>query len=102
MSWLWDGGGDQVDFITDDLAVASLEAAWDLQKLIRHGIRAIVDVSNRDGNPRYAGIHYHEVRIARRWRSAICTSGTGCPCRPRSRTCAPAGCRRIPIRCSSA
>ncbi len=64
MSWLWDGGGEQVDFITDDLAVASLEAAWDLQKLIRHGIRAIVDASNRDGNPRYPGIGYHEVRIA--------------------------------------
>ncbi len=64
MSWLWDGDGDQVDFITDDLAVASIEAACDLQALIRHGIRAIVDASNRDGNPRYAGIHYHEVRIA--------------------------------------
>ena len=64
MSWLWDGGGDQVDFITDDLAVAGLEAAWDLQTLIRHGIRAIVDASNREGNPRYPGIRYHEVRIA--------------------------------------
>ena len=65
MSWLWDDGGDQVDFITDDLAVAGLEAAWDLQTLIRHGIRAIVDASNREGNPRYPGIRYHEARIAR-------------------------------------
>jgi hypothetical protein len=64
MSWLWDGDGDQINFITDDLAVASLGAACDLQALTRHGIRAIVDASNRDGNPRYPGIHYHEVRIA--------------------------------------
>lgn len=64
MSWLWNGDGDQIDFITDDLAVASLGAASDLPTLVRHGIRAVVDASNRDGNPRYPGICYHEVRIA--------------------------------------
>ncbi len=68
MSWWWDGdavgNGDGIDFITKDLAVADLGAASDLQALLRRGIRAVVDASNREGNPRYPGIRYHEVRIA--------------------------------------
>jgi hypothetical protein len=67
MGLLWgeDGpsGGDRIDLITDDLAVADLAAAWDLDALGRHGIRAVVDASNRGGNPRFPGIRYHEVRI---------------------------------------
>ena len=67
MSWLWSGDGqpdrDRIDFITDDLAVGNLGAAVDFQALDRLGIQAIVDASNRDGNPRHPGIHYHEVRI---------------------------------------
>lgn len=68
MSWLWDGDGsgdgDRIDFVTGDLAVANLVAASDLQALARHGIRAVVDASNREGNPRFPGIRYHEVPIA--------------------------------------
>lgn len=67
MSLLWDdngpGGEDRIDFIAGDLAVGSLAAASDLQALTRHGIRAIVDASNHEGNPRFPGIRYHEVRI---------------------------------------
>lgn len=68
MSWLWSGNGRgdgyRIDFITHDLAVASLEAASDLEALTRHGIQAVVDASNRDGNPRFPGIRYHEVPIS--------------------------------------
>jgi hypothetical protein len=68
MPWLWDvaggGDGDRIDCITDDLAVTNLEAASDLESLTRHGIRAIVDASNREGNPRFPGILYHQVPIA--------------------------------------
>ncbi len=68
MSWWWNGdgmdNGDGIDYVTDDLAVADLGAASNLQALTRRGIRAVVDASNRDGNPRYPGIRYHEVRIA--------------------------------------
>jgi histidinol-phosphate aminotransferase len=64
MSWMWDGDGERVDFITEDLAVANLEAASDPETLIRHDIRGVVDASNREGNPRFPGIHYHEVPIA--------------------------------------
>jgi protein-tyrosine phosphatase len=67
MSWLWDGEGqegeDRIDFITGDLAVGSLVAASDLEVLTRHGVRAIVDASNREGNPRFPSIQYHEVPI---------------------------------------
>lgn len=67
MSWLWNGDGpdgeDRIDFITGDLAVGSLVAASDLDTLTRHGIRAIVDASNRAENPRFPGILYHEVPI---------------------------------------
>ena len=67
MSWLWNGeepgGEDRIDFITGDLAVGSLVAASDLGSLTRHGIRAIVDASNRQENPRFPGILYHEVPI---------------------------------------
>jgi len=67
MSWLWNGDGpdgeDRIDFITGDLAVGSLVAASDLDTLTRHGIRAIVDASNREENPRFPGILYHEVPI---------------------------------------
>jgi hypothetical protein len=68
MPWLWDddgvGNGDGIDFLTDDLAVTNLVTASDRQALTRHGIRAIVDASNREGNPRFPGILYHEVPIA--------------------------------------
>jgi protein-tyrosine phosphatase len=67
MVWSWndDAGGsrDQIDFITEDLAVASLGVASDLEVLIRHGIRAVVDASNREGNPRFPGIRYYPVPI---------------------------------------
>ncbi len=67
MSSLWNDNGsdgeDRIDFIAEDLAVGSLVAASDLQALNRHGIRAVVDASNREGNPRFPGIRYHEVRI---------------------------------------
>ena len=67
MAWVWGedepADGRRVDFITPDLAVASLEAATDLETLTRHGIRAVVDASNRNGNPRFPGIRYHEVPI---------------------------------------
>jgi protein-tyrosine phosphatase len=52
-----------MDFITEDLAVGNLAVASDLAALTRHGIRAVVDASNREGNPRFPGIRYHEVRI---------------------------------------
>ncbi len=68
MAWLWNGDGRQdgngIDFLTEDLAVANLGAASDPEALTRHGIRAVVDASNRDGNPRYPGILYHDVPIA--------------------------------------
>jgi protein phosphatase slingshot len=68
MWWLWNGeeqrNGDGIDFITEDLAVGSLGAASDLEALTRHGIRAIVDASNRDGNPRHPGILYYHMPIA--------------------------------------
>jgi hypothetical protein len=68
ISWLRDRDrptdGEPIHFITDDLAVASLVAASDPQALSQHGIRAVVDASNREGNPRFPGIRYHEVRIA--------------------------------------
>jgi protein phosphatase slingshot len=68
MVWFWNGegrrDGDGIDFLTADLAVANLEAASDLEALTRHGFRAVVDASNRDGNPRYPGILYHDVPIA--------------------------------------
>jgi protein phosphatase slingshot len=69
MMWsLWNAeeprNGDGIDFITAELAVANLEAASDLQALTRHGIRAVVDASNREGNPRFPGILYHDVPIA--------------------------------------
>ncbi|HSD51251.1 MAG TPA: dual specificity protein phosphatase [Candidatus Methylomirabilis sp.] len=68
MSWFWTGeersNGNGIDFLTEDLAVANLEAASDLEALTRHGIRAVVDASIRDGNPRYPGILYHDVPIA--------------------------------------
>ena len=68
MVWFWNGDGrrdgDGIDFLTEDLAVANLGAASDLEVLTRHGIRAVVDASNRDGNPRYPGILYHDVPIA--------------------------------------
>lgn len=64
MWWPSNSSGDRIDFITHDLAVANLEAACDLEALTRHGIRAVVDASNRDGNPRFPGIRYCEVRIA--------------------------------------
>ena len=67
MSWLWNGDGpdgeDRIDFITGDLAVGSLVAASDLDTLTRRGIRAVVDASNREENPRFPGILYHEVPI---------------------------------------
>ncbi len=67
MSWGWNGDGpgaeDRIDFITEDLAVGNLVVASDLAALTRHGIRAVVDASNREGNPRFPGIRYHEVRI---------------------------------------
>lgn len=68
MVWFWNGDGardgDGIDFLTGDLAVANLNAASDLEVLTRHGFRAVVDASNRDGNPRYPGIRYHDVPIA--------------------------------------
>jgi len=68
MWWLWNAeerrNGDGIDFITEDLAVANLGAASDLEALTQHGIRAIVDASNRDGNPRYPGILYYDMPIA--------------------------------------
>ncbi len=68
MSWLWNGDGgsgdDGIDFITDDLAVASLEAASDAMALRQSGIRAVVDASNREGNPRFPGVRYYNVPIA--------------------------------------
>lgn len=68
MAWLWNGDGqgdgDGIDFLTEYLAVANLGAASDPEALTRHGIRAVVDASNRDGNPRYPGILYHDVPIA--------------------------------------
>jgi protein-tyrosine phosphatase len=68
MWWPWNGGedrnGDGIDFLTGDLAVADLGAASDLEVLTRHGFRSVVDASNRDGNPRYPGILYHDVPIA--------------------------------------
>jgi hypothetical protein len=68
MWWSWDddgqGNGGRIDFVTEDLAVASLEAAWDLPALTRYRIQAVVDASNREGNPRFPGIRYHEVPIA--------------------------------------
>ena len=67
MSWLWNdhgsNGEDRIDFITGDLAVGSVVAASDLESLARHGIRAIVDASNREENPRFPGILYQEVPI---------------------------------------
>ena len=57
------GDGDRIDFITEDLAVADLAAACNLEVLGRHGIRSIVDASNHEGNPRFPGIRYHEARI---------------------------------------
>jgi histidinol-phosphate aminotransferase len=66
---VWSGAGDVpkdgslVDFITDDLAVSGIEAASDFQVLLQHGIRAVVDASNCDGNPRFPNIRYHEVPI---------------------------------------
>jgi len=67
MPWLWNGeepgGEDRIDFITGDLALGSLETASDFEALTRHGIRAIVDASHREGNPRFPGILYHEVPI---------------------------------------
>lgn len=67
MSWVWNGDGsggeDRMDFITEDLAVGNLVVASDLAALTRNGIRAVVDASNREGNPRFPGIRYHEVRI---------------------------------------
>jgi protein phosphatase slingshot len=68
MSWFWTGeepsNSNAIDFLTEDLAVANLGAASDLEVLTRHGIRAVVDASNRDGNPRFPGILYHDVPIA--------------------------------------
>ncbi|MEK7206217.1 MAG: dual specificity protein phosphatase [candidate division NC10 bacterium] len=68
MSWFWNGeerrNGNGIDFLTEDLAVANLGAASDLEALTRHGIQAVVDASNRDGNPRFPGILYHDVPIA--------------------------------------
>src|SRR3989304_8475961 len=68
MSWFWTGeersNGDGIDFLAEDLAVANLGAASDLEALTRHRVRAVVDASNRDGNPRYPGILYHDVPIA--------------------------------------
>lgn len=67
MVWLWENDGpadgDRIDFVTDDLAVTDLVSATDLGALTRHGIRAVVDASNRAGNPRFPGIRYHEVGI---------------------------------------
>ena len=66
MYWPWNGygaGEDRIDFITGDLALGNLAAASDPDALTHHGIRAIVDASNREGNARYPGIRYHEVRI---------------------------------------
>jgi len=54
---------DGIDFLTGDLALGSLVAASDPGVLTRHGIRAIVDASNREGNPRFPGVHYYEVPI---------------------------------------
>ncbi len=56
--------GDRIDFITEDLAVSSARGAADLDALVRHNIRAVVDASNVPENPRYPGIRYHEVPIA--------------------------------------
>ena len=68
MSWFWSGeerrNGNGIDFLTEDLAVANLGAASDLEALTRHRIQAVVDASNRDGNPRFPGILYHDVPIA--------------------------------------
>ncbi len=68
MMWLWDGDEpgdrDRIDFITDELAVTDLTAASNLDALTRHGIRAVVDASNREGNPRFPGIRYYNVPIA--------------------------------------
>ena len=68
MLWLSDGNGSddsgRIDFIATDLAVANLVAASDPQALGLHGIRAIVDASNREGNPRFPDIRYHEVPLA--------------------------------------
>jgi protein phosphatase slingshot len=68
MVWFWTGeersNGNGIDFLTEDLAIANLGAASDLEVLTRHGIRAVVDASNRDGNPRFPGILYHDVPIA--------------------------------------
>ena len=67
MTWLWNdhgsNGEERTDFITVDLAVGSVVAASDLESLARHGIRAIVDASNREENPRFPGILYQEVPI---------------------------------------
>lgn len=67
MVWQWNGEQPDVegriDFLTRDLAVGSLVPASDLEALTRHSIRAIVDASNREGNPRFPGIAYHEVPI---------------------------------------
>jgi protein-tyrosine phosphatase len=67
MSWVWDEEGkayrDEIDFITDYLAVASLGVASDFALLTQHGVRAVVDASNREGNPRFPGILYHVVPI---------------------------------------
>ncbi len=68
MWWLWNAeerrNGDGIDFLTEGIAVANLGVATDLGALTRHGIRAVVDASNRDGNPRYPAICYHDVPIA--------------------------------------
>jgi hypothetical protein len=68
MAWFWNGeerrDGDGIDFITEELAVGSLGAASDLEALTRHGIRAIVDASNRDGKSRHPGILYYDMPIA--------------------------------------
>jgi protein phosphatase slingshot len=68
MFWFWSGeersNGHGIDFLTEDLAIANLGAASDLEVLTRHGIRAVVDASNRDGNPRFPDILYHDVPIA--------------------------------------
>jgi histidinol-phosphate aminotransferase len=67
MSRLWyreeSNGGEGINFLTGDLAVGSLVVASNFKGLSQHRICAIGDASNREGNPRFPGIDYHEVPI---------------------------------------